>query len=35
MRHRTAALLHGRNTGIPVPDEVVEVLAQKKLAGEG
>ncbi len=26
MRYRTTVLLHGRNTGIPVPDDVVEAL---------
>ncbi len=30
MRYRTTVLLHGRNTGIPVPDDVVEALGQGK-----
>ena len=30
MRYRTTVLLHGRNTGIPVPDDVVEALGAGK-----
>ena len=30
MRYRTTVLLHGRNTGIPVPDDVVEKLGAGK-----
>ncbi len=30
MRYRTTVLLDGRNTGVPVPDEVVTALGQGK-----